>query len=126
MTTDVLLWIYLANATFLINHEIDSAYWKEWKLFRLPGGINGFLLIHFPLLFIVIYGAVLIGRQSPAGLVISLLVSLAGIFAFGIHLFFIRKGRNEFKTAMSLFILAVILVLSMIQALLTVVLLSRT
>ncbi len=55
---DLLLWLYLTNAVLLINHEIDSAYWKEWELFRLPGGIAGFLLLHFPLLFIVLYGLV--------------------------------------------------------------------
>lgn len=26
-------WLYLANATVLITHEIDSAYWHEWELF---------------------------------------------------------------------------------------------
>jgi len=33
-----LFWIYLTNSVLLINQEIDSAYWKEWKLFGLPGG----------------------------------------------------------------------------------------
>ena len=28
---DLLLWLYLANSVLLINHEIDSAYWKEDK-----------------------------------------------------------------------------------------------
>ena len=45
----ILFWLYLANALTLIVHEIDSAYWKEWDLFRLPGGEAGFLLLHFPL-----------------------------------------------------------------------------
>lgn len=53
---DALFWLYLSNSVFLINHEIDSAYWKEWELFNLPGGITGFLLIHFPLLICVLYG----------------------------------------------------------------------
>ena len=52
---DILFWLYLVNAVLLINHEIDSAYWKEWQLFRLPGGIEGFLLLQFPLLCLFIY-----------------------------------------------------------------------
>jgi hypothetical protein len=40
------------NAILLINHEIDSAYWKEWELFKLPGGIGGFLILHFPMLLV--------------------------------------------------------------------------
>jgi hypothetical protein len=43
---DLLTWIYLVNATLLIVHEIDSAYWKEWELFKLPGGAGGFVILH--------------------------------------------------------------------------------
>jgi hypothetical protein len=47
---DLLFWIYLINAVILINHEIDSAYWQEWKLFNPndENRINGFLIIHYP------------------------------------------------------------------------------
>ena len=61
---DFLFQLYLTNSVLLINHEIDSAYWKEWELFRLPGGIAGFLLIHFPLLFLILYGLILVPRHS--------------------------------------------------------------
>ena len=63
---ETLFWIYLINAVLLINHEIDSAYWKEWELFRLPGGITGFLVIHFPLLFLVLHGLVLVYQGALA------------------------------------------------------------
>jgi len=46
---ETLLWIYFVYLVFLIIHELDSAYWKEWDLFRLPGGITVFLALHFPL-----------------------------------------------------------------------------
>jgi hypothetical protein len=52
--SEVLFWIYLLNTVVLIIHEIDSAYWKEWELFRLPGGVTGFLNLHFPILFFVL------------------------------------------------------------------------
>jgi hypothetical protein len=102
---ELLLWLYLVNAVLLISHEIDSAYWKEWELFKLPGGINGFLIIHFPLLFLVLYGLILVHKRSFAGLIFSLVLCLGGLFAFFIHIYFIKKGREEFKTAISLFIL---------------------
>jgi len=117
---EALFWIYLINAVLLINHEIDSAYWQEWELFRLPGGVSGFLLVHFPLLFVVLYGLVLVFQQSPAGLFFSLLLSLGGLFAFGIHTYFLRKGRDEFKSPMSQFILVATLVASLLQATVTV------
>ncbi len=115
-----LFWLYIINATLLINHEIDSAYWKEWELFKLPGGITGFLLIHFPLLFFVLYGLVLVVQQSLAGLIFSLILSLGGIFAFSIHAFFIKKGHRQFKSAISLFILIATLVISVCQAAISV------
>ena len=116
---EILFWIYLINIIFLIVHEIDSAYWKEWELFGIPGGIGGFLLLHFPMLFIILYGLVLLSRFSLAGLVISLIVSAGGIFAFYIHTYFIKKGREEFKTPISLFILISTLALSIVQGLVT-------
>ena len=121
---DVLLWLYLLNSVLLINHEIDSAYWKEWELFKLPGGIAGFLLLHFPLLIFVLYGLVLVSRQSPAGLVFSSILCLGGIFAFSIHTYFLKKGRNEFDTPISKFILFAVLILSIIQLSVTIYLIA--
>jgi len=118
-----LFWIYLVNAVLLINHEIDSAYWKEWRLFGLPGGITGFLLIHFPLLFLVLYGLVLVYQGTFAGLIVSLVLSLGGMFAFGIHTYFVRRGRDEFTTLISRIILIVTLIVSLIQLALTLYLL---
>ena len=61
---DILFWLYLTNTLTLIVHEIDSAYWKEWGLFHLPGGEVGFLLLHFPLLFPVLFGLVLVDHGA--------------------------------------------------------------
>ena len=120
---DILFWIYLVNSVLLINHEIDSAYWKEWELFKIPGGISGFLIMHLPLLFIVLYGLVLVFQQSFAGLILSLALSAGGIFAFTIYTIFIKKGRSEFKVPISLFLLVATLLASVIQAGITIYLL---
>ena len=117
--TDLLLWLYLANSVLLINHEIDSAYWKEWELFNLPGGITGFLLLHFPLLLFILWGLILISRHSPSGNIFSLILSLGGIFAFAIHTYFLKKGRSEFDKPISKCILAGTLLVSIIQLALT-------
>lgn len=113
--SDVLLWLYLANAVLLIDHEIDSAYWKEWELFKLPGGITGFLLLHVPLLFFILYGLTLVSSRSPAGLIFSLLLCLGGLFAFSIHTYFLKKGRTEFSQPVSRYLLAAILAVSVVQ-----------
>ena len=121
--SEFLFWVYLVNSVLLINHEIDSAYWKEWDLFGLPGGIAGFLILHLPLLFLILYGLVLVSQQSFVGLIFSLVLAIGGIFAFSIHMSFIKKGRNEFRTPISLSILIATLAVSLVQAGLTICLL---
>jgi hypothetical protein len=121
---NVLFWLYLVNSVLLINHEIDSAYWNEWKLFRLRGGITGFLIIHFPLLFIILYGLVEVYKQSLTGLVLSVILSAGGIFAFSIHLYFIRKGNPEFSLLLSRIILITTLMVSLAQMAVTVYIMS--
>jgi hypothetical protein len=122
--TEILSWVYLISSVLLINHEIDSAYWKEWDLFKLPGDITGFLVVHFPLLFLVLYGLVLIFQRTFAGLIFSLVLSFGGLFAFAIHTYFIKRGRHEFKTPISLFILIATLIVSLAQAAITIYLLT--
>jgi len=120
---DILTWTYLVNSVLLIDHEIDSAYWKEWDLLKLPGGIAGFLAMHVPLVFAILLGLIMVYQHSFAGLIFSLVLSFAGMLAFLLHLFYIRRGRTEFKTPISLSILSVMMVTSLFQAAITVSLL---
>jgi hypothetical protein len=117
--SDILFWLYMINSILLIIHEIDSAYWQEWELFKIPGGITGFLLLHFPLLFFVLYGLVLVSNHVSSGLIFSLILCLGGIFAFVIHSYFLKKGRKEFNKPISKLILVLIVFVSVIQLLVT-------
>jgi hypothetical protein len=112
---EILLWIYVINATLIIVHEIDSAYWKEWELFKLPGKIDFFLVLHLFLIFIILLGIVFLLMDSILGLILSMILSLAGIFAFSIHSFFIKRGHTQFKTPVSQSILFTTLIISLIQ-----------
>ncbi len=115
MLTQIGFWLYLVNITLLILHEMDSAFWKEWELFHLPGGLAGFLLLHFPLYLIGLYGLVLAWRGVQAGLVFSLVIAAAGIFAFAIHSYFLAKGGREFNAPVSKLVLSALLVASIAQ-----------
>ena len=117
---DVVLWLYSVNATLLIVHEVESAYREEWKLFRLPGGISLFLIIHLPLVLLILYGLVQVRQESLAGQILSLVLSLAGVFAFSIHTFFNLKGHPEFKTPISVIVLAATLIVSVAQLVTTI------
>ena len=119
---DLLFWIYMINAVILINHEIDSAYWQEWKLINLEDkvGIKGFLIIHFPLLFIVLLGLVLVYDHKFSGMIISLILSVCGLFAFFFHYYHLRKGKPEFNTIISKAMIISTLAISILQIYLSI------
>ena len=129
---DILVALYIANAVLLILHEMDSSYWKEWNLLKPPSGgaragfddlkaLTVFLLLHIPLLFLVLYGLLRLQEGTSTGLVLSLVLSGAGLFAFGLHMVFLKKGRPEFRAAISIGILISTLVVSIAQLALTLV-----
>jgi hypothetical protein len=111
---DLLLPVYIVTSALLIVHEMDSVYWREWDLFRLPGGVTFFLLLHFPLLLIVLWGVAEVQKMSAAGLVISIVTAMSGLIAFVIHQIFIRKGHREFSSLLSQSILAATLISSLL------------
>lgn len=95
-----------AGLSLLLVHEIDSAYWEEWDLFHLPGGIRLFLALHM----LAVPAALLGFRQVVLGgrgahLVLAL-VAAAGVFTFGIHMAFLARGHGEFRDAVSVAVLA--------------------
>jgi hypothetical protein len=113
--SETLFWLYFITAILLIDHEIDSAYWKEWRLFGLPGGIGLFLVLHFPILAFVLYGLILVYEGSFWGLIFAGILGISGVFAFSIHTFFLKKGRPEFKAPISIAILVALLITSVAQ-----------
>jgi hypothetical protein len=107
MMWTLVLWLYLTTATLLVVHEIDSAYWKEWELLRLPGGSGGFMLLHIPIVMLILFGAVALGREQTAGGAIALIVALGALAAAAIHTRFLRAGHPQFRSAVSLIVLGV-------------------
>lgn len=103
-----------------MNHEIDAVYWKEWDLFNIKGGITGFLVLHLFLVFVILGGLVLVIRSEFWGPVMSLVMGAVGVFTFSIHAYYLKKGRPEFRTPLSLGLLVAILVVSSVQLALTI------
>lgn len=56
------------GSIWLISHEIDSAYWQEWKLFSKKEGMSipGFVLVHIPMIFLILMGVDL-GKGTKLG-----------------------------------------------------------
>ena len=112
--------LYLLNLALLITHEIDSAFWKEWNLFGLPGGIQEFLVVNFLLMLVALVGFRNMVSEKRSGYYFALLLAGSGIFAFGIHSYFILQGHQEFTLLVSVVLLITIFFLSLIQGVLAV------
>lgn len=109
--------LYLLNASLLITLEIDSAYWREWELFHLPGGITVFLIVNFLLIWLVFFGFSRVIIGAPSARWFSYGLATTGIFAFTIHNIFLTIGYEQFGTVISMGLLFVILVVSLSQIL---------
>ena len=90
------------------------------RLAWLPGGITFFLAVHVPLVFLILLGLVQVHQESLAGQILSIVLALAGIFAFSIHTFFNLRGHPEFRTPISLLILIATLGVSAAQLVTTI------
>jgi hypothetical protein len=108
--------LYLANATVLLTHQIDAAYWHEWELFGLPGGAPLFVLTNLPMVFLVLWGARALALGRVGGIVMSWALVASGAIAIGLHGYFLLSGYDAFRTPVSLGLLAATLVLSLAQA----------
>ena len=100
--------LYVVVFTLLIVHEIDSAFWNEWEMFNLPGGIQLFNIIHIIVLPVFIIGYGLLIKNNKKGLIFSFLLGCLGILAFIIHSVFISIGYNQFKTPVSIAIIVLL------------------
>jgi hypothetical protein len=98
--------LYALTASLLIVHEIDSAYWREWELFRLPGGIAAFLALHVPLALLVLWGYERVSSGTRAGTRMAVAVGAAGTATAAIHGAFLASGAASFRTAPSLALIA--------------------
>ena len=111
--------LYLFNSVLLITHEIDSAFWEEWDLFGIPGGVQVFLLLNFLLVLVVLIGYKQVLQNARSGNVFALLLAMAGIVGFSLHTYFVLTGHPEFTLPASWVVLGVWLIGSLAQAVVT-------
>lgn len=101
---EILTLVYIVNATFLLLHEIESAYEKEWEILKLPGRITGFLLMHIPILLLFFYGVIEIDKVTEAGLIIGLITGISGLIPFIVHKVIVKR-EEHFNLIISNFII---------------------
>jgi hypothetical protein len=109
--------LYFINATVLLLHQIDAAYWHEWRLFALPGGIQLFLALNGPMVALLLWGFRQVVLGSASGPRFSWVLVGCGLFAAGFHTFFLMRGDEAFRLPFSLGLLIATLLLSCAQGL---------
>ena len=107
-----LRWLFLANATVLVTHQIDAAYWHEWELFHIPGGNQVNLILNIPIIALVMYSHSRVVSNIHTGLGFYKLLAALGFLTVGIHAFFFRQGSESFAQPMSVSLLVATFVLS--------------
>ncbi len=92
--------LYILNATLLLLHEVESAYWKEWEILKWPRGLTGFLSLHIPIILILLIGVYPVAGQTRWGAAIAGLTGIGGALPFLVHKILVRK-EGAFDSAMS-------------------------
>ncbi|MBP7462080.1 MAG: hypothetical protein KBA26_12390 [Candidatus Delongbacteria bacterium] len=96
----LVLILYALNASLLILHEIESAYWKEWEILGMKGGITLFTLLHFPLILMMGWGGRLIDHGLWWGKIMGLITGLGGLCPWLVHRM-IRRVPDRFNLPLS-------------------------
>jgi len=99
----------------LIIHQIDAAYWQEWEMFLIPGGIQGFLVFNIVIIPIVLFGYKSVIVNDNRACKYSYFCAALGIFTFIAHLFFILLNYSQFTLPLSILIIVLCLISGVYQ-----------
>lgn len=96
---------YFATLLALVLHQIDAAYWREWEMFHLPGGVQGYLTFNLLAIALVLVGYrhVLLGTAHARRY--ARICAALGIATFAIHAGFAAFGERSFHLPLSIAII---------------------
>jgi hypothetical protein len=111
--------IIIVNLTLLIAHQIDAAYWHEWEMFALPGGIQFFNILNIAISLLVLGCFAIVIQRKRAGFATSLVIAGIGALIFPIHAGFAFAGYTQFHLPVSIFIIGTSFLMSIVQTIFT-------
>ena len=109
--------LFLLNATVLITHQIDAAFWHEWELFHIPGGNQVNLLLNLPIIAFVLYAQAQVSAGTPQTRAYYKSIAALGYLTVVIHTGFFLSGSEAFIQPMSIALVVAAAVLSTLQLL---------
>jgi hypothetical protein len=107
--------LLLANVSVLLVHQMDAAYWHEWGLFGLPGGVQLYLALNLPIALVLLLAVRADALGTRAALPLAWGVVAAGLFAAAFHGWHLALGDVRFTLPASLALLAATALLSLAQ-----------
>ena len=100
---------YFWTMLFLILHQIDAAYWKEWEMFQLPGGVQGFLVFNLAAISLVLVGYRHVLLNTTRARWYAAVCAALGVGTFLVHAGFALAGQEQFHLPLSVAIIALCL-----------------
>jgi hypothetical protein len=110
--------LYVAQLALLTTHQADAAYWHEWDVFGVPGGLPAFLAFNVGAVALVAAGLVRVAEGAPSARRAAVLCAALGLFTVALHAVFLQLDRTAFWTPSSLAVLLSVLATSIAQLLL--------
>lgn len=90
------------NLTLLIVHQIDAAFWHEWEMFGIPGGIQVFNLLNMVIFVPLLMCLVMLVERRAAGYAASLFMAVGCGLVLPIHAGFALAGYEQFDLPVSI------------------------
>ena len=107
------------NLSLVMAHQADAAYWKEWEMFGLPGGIQLFTLFNLTAFLLLLWCFVAVVTRSRSGLRGSFVIAALSGVVLPIHAAFGLAGFTQFHLPVSIAIIVGTFGISLLQANLT-------
>ena len=106
------------NLTLLTEHQIDAAYWHEWTMFLMPGGIQLFVALNMALYLWLLSGFVQFIQRAEQGYFAGFLIAGLGCAVFVIHSAFALADFEQFNLPLSIALIVILPITSVWQILL--------
>ena len=107
------------NLSLVMAHQADAAYWEEWEMFGIPGGIQVFTLFNLGAFALLLWCFVAVVKRRPSGLRASFVIAALSGVVLPIHAAFALAGFTQFHLPVSIAVIAGTFVVSLWQAILT-------
>ena len=98
--------LYAANVAILTTHQVDAAFWHEWDVFGVPGGVRFFLAFNLVAVLVLARGLGAVAAARPSARRYALACAALGLFTVALHAVFLAVNRVAFWTLPSLALLA--------------------